>query len=544
MLDLLDKIRRKRADHPLYSVEAAQKLLAALPADAGQALAEIASWLESVGRTEGFHLDDRIGVIKLLDETAQKREAAALSAFLRDPGLKEYGRLQLWQVLAGFWEHLAAAYRVCLAEIPERAAADAAMHPECPIVVLRGLRALANEAKMLHLRYLPVTPRLWQELAELYARSEKEGFAAKPFRAYAADALPTTARQEFLRELMLDASLPESELPQEIELAARVIARLGGGFLLHPEPGEGCNLCFDFAHPGRPFHPEPGTPVGSGARFFGPGIVETAIREIIERHTAHPEEPEKRFGDDYAIEEKLLVLKHLLRYWGKTPPRRRTMRVKLDAPVRVAHGFTSASQLVPRIEFSGMAEVTENLRMKMKQDTGLALEAAGGTTPVTEWTERDAATWGIGVDVPWQDESWARIGALCALQPAGLKGWWLGVIRRLHRDAKNRLHAGVEILAKKPLSVYFRGLGEGAQRADNWASSSGSFQFTYLNALLLGESATPARQEALLPHGVFTPGLLYEAMIGEKTPHVRLEELLERGADCDRVRVSWLKAAG
>jgi hypothetical protein len=30
-------------------------------------------------------------------------------------------------------------------------------------------------------------------------------------------------------------------------------------------------------------------------------------------------------------------------------------------------------------------------------------------------------------------------------------------------------------------------------------------------------------------------------MMGGESPHVRLEELLERGDDYDRVRVTWLK---
>ena len=48
----------------------------------------------------------------------------------------------------------------------------------------------------------------------------------------------------------------------------------------------------------------------------------------------------------------------------------------------------------------------------------------------------------------------------------------------------------------------------------------------------------------LLPREGYTPGLIYEAMIGEETPHVRLDELLERGEDYDRVRVTWLKGQG
>ena len=544
MFNLRNIVGRKRPDHPMYDVEAARKLLLDLPVEPAQALAEIASWLDTVCRTEGFDPDDRIGVVKLLDEAGQKRAAFVLTAFLSDTRMKEFDRLQLWQALAGFWEHLAAGYQVCLKEIESGRGPKDEPHPERVLIVLRALRAFAQDAKVLHLRYLPVAPRIWQSLADLYASSENGQFSAKPLKLYADDPLPTTARQEFLRELMLDASLPESELPKDIELASRVIARLGGGFLLHLAPGEGCNLCFDLAHPGRPFHHTPATPASKSLRYFGPGLVEAGIREIIARHASHPGEPEKRLGDEFSIDDKLLVLKHLLLYWGTTPPHRRAQRVKLSAPVKIAHGLTAASHLVTRIEFSGMAEITSSLNLSLKKQTGLTLEEQSAAIAITEWTERDASLWGLGVDIPRQDENWARIGALCAIQPAGLKVWWVGVIRRFYRDAANRAHAGIEIIAKKPLAVYLRGLGEGAQRADNWASSSGSFQFTYVGALLLGDSATAGRKEMLVPREGFTPGLLYEAMIGEETPHVRLDELLERGEDYDRVRVTWLKGHG
>jgi hypothetical protein len=218
--------------------------------------------------------------------------------------------------------------------------------------------------------------------------------------------------------------------------------------------------------------------------------------------------------------------------------------VKIEAKIRVAHGFTSASELVTRIEFSGMAEMSADQRVKVKEQTGIALQAEQSTAAVTEWMERDGSTWGVAVDIPRQDEAWARIGSLCTFQAAGQKAWWLGAVRRMQRDEHERVHAGIEILSKKPLSVYLRGIGEGAERAENWQTSSGSFRFTYVNALILNESSMPGTDpEILLKRDAFNPGIQYEVLMGEHTPHARLEELLERGEDYDRVRVTWLKGA-
>jgi hypothetical protein len=84
----------------------------------------------------------------------------------------------------------------------------------------------------------------------------------------------------------------------------------------------------------------------------------------------------------------------------------------------------------------------------------------------------------------------------------------------------------------------------GAAAADNWQTSSGSFRFTYLNALILNDSANSGTSpDILLKRDGFIPGIQYEVMLGDAAPHVRLEELLERGEDYDRVRVTWLKGA-
>jgi hypothetical protein len=534
----------KKADHPMYNVEAAGKLLAELPPDHGGAFEEIISSLETVAATPGFPLSDRIGVLKLLDETGQKREAAALAEFLRNDKLNEFQRRQLWQVMVDFWEHVSAAYRVCLQEIAQASKPGEPAHPERTLLLVRALRALSYEGKTLLLRYLPVKPRIWQDLAQLLGQAEKEHAVAELAKAYASDTLHTNPRQEFLRLPMMVAAYPESKRTLEIELTARVIARVAGGFALHLQPDAGCNFHFDLARPAGPVRNSPDAPASATMRFFGAAQAAVNIQEMVDRYTAHPAEPEKRFGNDYSIEEKLVVLKRLLLFWGESPPKQRWPRVKIEAKIKVAHGFSSASELVTRIEFSGMAEMSADQRVKVKQQTGIALQAEESSAVIAEWMERDGSTWGVGVDIPRQDEAWARIGSLCTLQAAGQKAWWLGAIRRMQRDAHEHVHVGVEILSKKPLSVYLRGIGEGAERAENWQTSSGSFRFTFLNALILGESAvTGGNPEILLKRDGFNPGIQYEVLMGGETPHVRLEELVERGADYDRVRVAWLKGA-
>jgi hypothetical protein len=532
----------KKADHPMYNVEAAQSLLGDLSADDSKALEELSAYLETITATPDFPLADRIGVVKLVDETGQAREAAALNLFLRSTTLKEFERRTLWQALVDFWKNVSAAYRLCLQEIDQARKPGAPPHPEHHLLIARTLRALTAEGKMLQMRYLPIRPRIWEELAALYADAEKEHYVGQVIKAYRTDSLPTNVRQEFLRLLMMDVAAPESEPLVELELSARVVARMAAGFTVQATPEQGCPFCFDLAHPGRPWRRAPDAKESPTLRYFGVGRSGEEMQETVDRHIANPAEPEKRFGDDFSVHEKLVVLKRLLRYWTEGPPEMQGPRVKIDANVKVSRGFPAASELVTRIELSGMAEMNEDMRMRVKQRTGIALQAHQVTAQIDEWRERDASAWSIGADVPRQHEAWARIGTLCALVAPGMKSWWVGVVRRMQRDEQDHVHVEIEIISKKPLSVYFRGIGEGAEKAENWQTSSGSFEFTFVNALILNENAVSSMgHEILLKRETFNPGIIYEVMMGDPPPYVRLEELLERGEDYDRVRVTWLK---
>ncbi|HXV10433.1 MAG TPA: hypothetical protein VD839_06485, partial [Burkholderiales bacterium] len=506
----------KKADHPMYNVEAAQQILGDLPPDDVKALDEISENLETIAATPDFPLADRIGVVKLVDETGQVKAAALLKRFLRETKLKEFERRTLWQSLADFWKNVSHSYRACLPELDHARKPGAPPHPEHHLIVARALRALATEGKLRQMRYLQIQPRIWEELATLYAAAEKDNYVADVIKAYPTDLLPTNVRQEFLRLLMMDVAAPDCAPLTELELSARVVGRMAAGFALHAAPDESCPFSFDLAHPGRPRRRAADSKASPTLRYFGIGRSGAELQEIIDRHAANPAEPETRFGDDYHVAEKMMVLKRLLRLWTEGETASQGPRVKIDANVKVAHGFAAGSELVTRIEFSGMAEMTEDMRMRVKQRTGIALQEQQITAQIDEWREHHASAWMIGADVPRQHEAWANIGSVCALLAPGMKTWWLGVIRRLQRDEQDHVHAEFEIASKKPLSVYLKGIGEGAEKAENWQTSSGSFEFTFVNALILnGSATTDESHEILLKRDVFIPGITYEVLMGD-----------------------------
>ena len=191
-----------------------------------------------------------------------------------------------------------------------------------------------------------------------------------------------------------------------------------------------------------------------------------------------------------------------------------------------------------------MAEIAHaSMDVKLKESFRLSLAEDQERVQTERWLEQDTSTWGLGVEIPRGSESWVRAGALC-----GLKGdaqqWWVGVVRRIYRDSENRAHAGIEILAKKPVLVWLRGIGKDATTAEimeHWAASS---DYNYLNVILLNDSAMAAqRNELLLARGAFHAGNIYEVMAGDTPRYLKLEEALGEGEDFNHVRFTWDKNA-
>ncbi|MEK7877078.1 MAG: hypothetical protein AAB325_12905 [Pseudomonadota bacterium] len=537
MLKWLDKLGSK-PDHPMHNIAAAKSLLADLPEDPGKALEEVTSWLNTLTVTEGFRLADRVGIVKLLDETGQPFESQLVHLYLKSDEFKEYARMRAWQVALEFWERLTDAYRLCLTQFGRDPKAARGLADGLPLLIVRCLRALANVTRVLRLRYLPVGDGIWQALFEVYRLSEAAGCDNQRFAAYAGDTL-TTPRQELLCALMLDAATPESIRPRQVELTARAAARFADSFLFRPTPETPCNWYIDLAKPGRPLQVSARVSVQTTMRFFGAGIAIARIDEILQRMMANPDEKIKLLGEDYSSEDKLLVLKRLMLYWSEHPPRRRAERSQTTAEIEVTHEFKHVARVVPRVELSGMAEIAQGtMDVKLKESFRLQLAEDQQQVPTERWLEQDTSTWGVGVEIPRGSESWVRVGILCGLKDDAQQ-WWAGVVRRLYRDNKNRAHAGIEILAKKPVAVWLRGVGKDAAVTENWAASS---DYSYLNVILLNDSAMAAqRNELLLARGVFQAGNIYEVMAGDTTRYLKFEELLGEGEDFNHVRFTWDK---
>ncbi|MBI2313909.1 MAG: hypothetical protein HYU77_15535 [Betaproteobacteria bacterium] len=540
MFDWLDK----KPDHPMYSVEEAVKLLADLPKDKpDKALEEITGWLASVKDTPGFKPEARAGVIKFLDETAQPLERKEMAAYLAEPHLREAHGKHLWQTELEFWSRAAEAYAVCVSEIQALGkGAPVTLKDDLPVLAARAVRALACRMKLMMMRYEPVDETLGKSLHRLYSLSEAGGFVTERIHTYPAEAVHSTVQIEFLKALMLETAYTENMAPAEIELAFRTVSRYAVSCLFGTEPAAGCNFVVDLSRPAAPRHVTGGEATSATLRYFGAAPALPKLEEMAKQNEQGLLTAEQRLGEEFSPGQKVTVLKHLMVYWGPNPPQPPKVRVKISGELSVVHGYGTICKYVTHIEASA-GEVTEDMDVKIKKKKGLEITEEEIEDPPETWMEEDASDWSVGAVVPQNAGKWVAVGSLCAIKPPAGSAWWAGVVRRLHSDAHNKISASIEVIARKPVALWLRVLGQGDTSVANWETTSGSFAYEYLHAIVLTDHAKAGERPVLVVEkNSFVPGHFYEMMMGDKSRFLRLVEFLEQGEDYDMGSFEWQQA--
>ena len=536
----IPKIFEGKPDHPLFDVKEAGRRLAELPKDNDfKALEEITSWLDSVKDTPGFLPEVRAAIIMLLDEAGQPLYAELLNLYLGAPHLQDFRGKHLWQGLHGFMKTLAEAYSVCVHK-HRRAGKKSSEHKEImPVICVRLLRAVAEQMKLQMMHYLDIEQSVWERLSRCYQFAEANRFTesmvfAYPNQeksayaprielaeslvfAYQKQVIHISPQRELLRALMLYESSPGTLAPDQIELSFRIVGRMVSFFDFKNAPDPDCAFCFDLAKPNAPRRMDENIQPTPTMRFFGAYKAVPKIAHIIAQHEQGLIQQEQRFGSEFTPAGKLTVLKHMQLYFGEDQPRRHQERRGINTALDVVHSFQTISRLVARMDIDNAANISEKdaAALKERSDINLAADNDEVDYSTEKWTVSDVSVDGIGGIIPNNGGDWVKIGDLCGLKTENSPIWWVGVIRRLHTDPKGAVHVGIEMLAKKPMSVWLRTPGKGNEKVSNW--ETGSFEYNYLPAILLPDvSNSSVNARLLMEPGSYVHETLYEVMLARK----------------------------
>jgi cyclic-di-GMP-binding protein len=562
----IGKIFHKKQVDPVCDLRQVKKLMADLPVDnPADALGEITFLLGAVCEAEGCPLDDRMAVIKLLDETGLPFQRKLAHEYLSAARMHKQQENRLWLPMSEFHRRAAAAYLLCLSGEGEAGAGNQ-LKEERPLLAVRAMQALGAQCKWMRARYRVPDERLWREIYHLYQHAETGQFARTLVQPYPESASQTSLQQEFLRCLMLETAAPDSLAPMQIDLVDRLAAQYASSFVLAADSKE-CTYYVDLEG-GKPPVRLVTEPLASPMmRFFGAGSA-TQKLEVILQQVEHGSIPKELGGSDAPVLEELLdVLSHVLLNWSKNLPHRKHERKHAVSRLNVVHTFPEIRRKVSRIKVQSEPFTLQNEDLLYQERLDLKLygfvtektkkiiaEASSGQSDTfarqaeamdlegTEsWVMENVSDCGFGAVIPQLAEDWLRLGMLLGLRQDTVKEWSVGVVRRLTRDPKMKIYIGIQTLSHEPVSVRLMPLGKDASVWEQVADARSS---EMVSGLLLSRGTRCVEQDCLLlERGIFESHKAYELMDASEKYPIKLTEMLEQGEDFERVAFSRVEGA-
>lgn len=436
-----------RSDHPLADAKEARRLFAELSGkDAMAALDDATILLESLAQDHLIGLEQRWDVLQQMDATL----LAAAQRFSRDyaaavPTARSE-EIRQWQLGADYWQQLALSCQGCLRELPAAPAkVREALKSALPAMYARALHALAATLKWQQFRYGPNPGDFWQTLGKLYLEAVAAKVAQKAVVLYPNTAA-TTPEREYLKALVFHASSMDSLLPQEIELAERLLDHLLLQFQFGDQERPDSVYWVDATTTQPPTRLAVKPQRAPGIRYFSPGMALDAAY-ALKKQAEQAIPPNLALGSNYPPAMVVDVLDHLASYWSPIPPQRSHVRHKVKSRMDVVPALAAAYRC-------------------------LAANGSGGA--VESWLVEDVSQGGLRATATLGKDSRLSINSLLLMQPEGGTNWLLGVVRRFTRESETRASLGIETLTKQPraLCVDSGGIQTEVILIDPWETSA------------------------------------------------------------------------
>lgn len=427
----------QRPDHPLADARDLKRILAELHVDkAANAVDELTGWFDSLKHTRNFRLDHFFDVLRQLDDAGQNHLRRLARDYLYSPHLSALERQRLWERSSGYWTNVADLYYLCKkrARLDPKGKGTDAFKVYLPLVDTRLQAARRTRIKWLAYRYESVGRDLWKGLGRTCLAAEAAGHAQKSVALYPGIVGLSSAAQQYLHALVFSSSSMDGLMPQQIELADRLIAHFLSGFVCSRDCQPESVYWIDAASgspPARLARPPGAT--RPGLRFFSPAPALAGLEELI--HVVERDEVPAglNLGGEHTQKALLPVLRHLRAYWALQPPQRRHPRHAVRTRMAMLPGFEHSYKV-----FSGAAA---------------DLESEGA---VQDWLVENVSLGGLRACFDDSANDRIKLGTLLCLRAEGGENWLLGTARRFNRLAGARANLGVQVLSRRAQSIELR----------------------------------------------------------------------------------------
>jgi hypothetical protein len=432
------------------------------------------------------------------------------------------------------WEQMRLGYVRCL----EAAAhGDAALRPQAGLIAQRVL-AYSGLKMFHHYRaYRQVPAREWRALHEAYAQAEALDVAEESVKDFLnRDVHDTSARIAYVRAVLMGMCNPNELGQRQLTFVAYLLERWAEKAEMSRDAvdeGEVPPLVIDLASDVCPERLAGGAPAEAAEpRYLDARRLAKSLRNRVGLLRKGESPAKLALGEDCVQPSCEQLMVFLYRQWCQARAARAGERHRAADPAKVCNDMAAIHYYVSGRVFRQPGEQKE---LTQRQRDELATFGRISTRDEDDYSQ----TQGFTLEA-WQleDESAQGLkmvrragtpgkrfshGQLLAVQPGDTKNFMLGQVRWLMSAENGDLYAGVRLLPGLPAAIAVRSTGLNVQR-EKYVAALSLTSVPQLNA-------PPA---LVLPSGWFKPKRVVEVYL-DSPLKVRLNEVLERGADYERV---------
>jgi hypothetical protein len=376
----------------------------------------------------------------------------------------------------------------------------------------------------------------WRSLHEVYAHAETLGVAEDAVKdVLNRDVQESSPRIAYLRALLMGMANPHELSQRQLTFVAFLLERWAAKVALARTAvtEEGLPpLVVDLAGDGLPERVAPNAGAAGEPRYLDTRRLSKSLRNRVALLRKGESPAKLALGEDCVQPSCEQLLVFLYRQWCQPKAGRASERQRKPTPAEACSEIAAVHYYL-----SGRAFRQPGVQKELSQKQKEEIATFGRVSTRDEddysetqgfvlerWLVEDESAQGVRM-VRRGDEPGRRFahGQLMAVRPGDAKSFMLGQVRWLMAARNGDLQAGLKLLPGIPSPIAAKQLGLNVTTPE------------FVPALAL--SAVPALNSAptlVLPIGWFKPDRVIE-IYTTKPVQVRLTELVERGADFERV---------
>lgn len=469
---------------------------------------------------------ERLRVMELLRDTSVFVQGEYVKRMFGKPLPLSQPELAAFKSLITLWADMVTGYRHCLEQANP---GNPELLQQRPLIGQRCLRfSGAQVIDYLRMRY-EFPAELWQQLHGLYAYAEAQGFAgtqvAEPSTAGVS---ASSCRAVYVESLLACHANPFELTPKQLELAQRWLKEWSASVAVTtspPQAEEKVPALAVFLKGAAGLQTIQQVTLSDATRYLDLSEISKAVRvkTILLQQGQTPEQ--LGLGRDCEQPGCGQLLARLHKLWCEGMPARSFERRASVNQAQVCYGLPG---IWPTI-----AGKTFTQPHQKKKALGGPGYGPGGThntprTQVTEdWAVKDESVLGMRMEREAAGER-LQINQLISVKLASASWYQVAIVRWIVVSRGGTVQIGLRALPGTPQPVAARLGGPGVQSIE-----------PYVEALLLPDVPSLNLPGSLiLPRGWYLPEKIVELFHGETSRNVKLEMLVERGVDYERVSFS------